>query len=216
MKMEYNSQKELLIIPEYGRNIQNMINYAKTIEDDEYRQHFVEKIVDLMNQMNPQNRNLNDHWEKLWKHVFRISNFKINVIPPIGEIPTASESSAKPKVLEYPPTEKTFRHYGHNVKELIKKALEMEDLEKRQEFVNVIGMYMKTAYRTWNQEHYVSDDIIKNDLTNISGGKLKLSDDVDLGTVHFSHSNKSRKRSNYKGKNNGRDGGRHRNNRRKR
>ena len=213
--MEYNSQKELLIIPEYGRNIQNMINYAKTIEDDEYRQHFVEKIVDLMNQMNPQYRNLNEYRDKLWKHVFRIADYDLKVVPPNGSAPSAEESKIKPKILGYPPTEKTFRHYGHNVKELIKKAVEMEDLEKRQEFVNIIGSYMKMAYRTWNREHYVSDEIVKNDIAKISGGVLKLSDDVVLDSGHH-HPSKKRKRPNYKNKNNDRDSNWNRGNRKKR
>jgi hypothetical protein len=211
--MEYNSQKEILVIPEYGRNIQNMIDYAKTIEDDEYRQHFVEKIIDLMNQMNPQYRNLNEYRDKLWKHVFRIAKYDLKVVPPSGDVPEASESLITPSRIEYPPTEKTFRHYGHNVKQLIKKALEMEDLEKRQEFVDIIGSYMKMAYRTWNREHYVSDEIVKGDLTNMSGGVLVLSDGLVLDTVQNYSPKKWKRSTNYKGKNNGRgrDRDRHRN-----
>lgn len=212
--MDYNSQREKLIIPEYGRNVQHMIEYALTIEDDEYRQHFVERIVDLMYQMNPQSKNLLEYQEKLWKHVFRIAQYKLKVVPTNGEVPSESDSKVVPDKLDYPPNEKSFRHYGHNVKELVKKALEMDDLEKRQEFVNVIGSYMKMAYRTWNREHYVSDEIIKGDLQNMSDGKLVLSDDVSLDTLNFTSNRK--KRSNYHSKNDKRGDHRNRNNKNRR
>lgn len=178
--MEYNSQREDLIIPEYGRNIQKMIQYAKTIEDKAQRQRFVEKVVDLMQQMNPQSRNLDDYREKLWKHVFRIANYELDVVPPIGKIPTPDEAHKRPDIIPYPQSEPRFRHYGSNVQRLIKKAMSMPAGPKREGFVRVIGSYMKLAYRTWNKEHFVSDDVIKNDLEALSNGMLTLADEAAL------------------------------------
>lgn len=186
--MEYNSQKEGLIIPEYGRNIQQLVKHALTIEDREERQIFVERIIKLMMQMHPQNKNMEDYKEKLWRHVFRISDFKIDVDPVEGmEVPTMDNSYVKPDALGYPDAVARFRHYGKNVQRMITKALEMEDLEKQGLYAAIIGNYMKLAYRTWSIEHYVSDEVIVQDLEALSDGKLILStsllDKIPIPTI---------------------------------
>lgn len=174
--MEYNSQKENLIIPEYGRNIQQLVMHALTIEERTERQDFVERIIKLMMQMHPQNKNMEDYKEKLWRHVFRISDFQIDVDPVEGmEVPTQDNSYVKPDAMGYPDAVARFRHYGKNVQRMIAKALEMEDLEKQGHYAAVIGNYMKLAYRTWAAEHYVSDEVIVQDLEALSDGKLTLS-----------------------------------------
>lgn len=181
--MEYNSNKEELIIPEYGRNIQGMIRYARDIADPAKRQAFIEQIVGLMMQMHPQNRNLEDYRDKMWKHVFRIAEYNLDVMPPNGEIPTPEASRKRPEKVPYPTKETRFRHYGHNVQKLIAKALTMEEGRKKEGFVQVIGSYMKLAYKTWNREFYVSDDTIIDDLERLSGGKLKVTDDASLDNL---------------------------------
>jgi hypothetical protein len=181
--MEYNSNKEELIIPEYGRNVQNMIRYARTIPNREERQHFIEQVVALMMQMHPQNRNLEDYRDKLWKHVFRIAEYDLDVLPPNGEIPSPESRVKRPERVPYPTKESKYRHYGHNVQKLIDKAISMEEGPKKDGFVHVIGSYMKLAYKTWNREHYVSDDIILDDLEALSKGKLKMIDDVSLDNL---------------------------------
>ncbi len=190
--LEYNSARENLVIPEYGRNVQKLIDYAKTIEDSEYRQAFVEKIVNLMQQMHPQNRNLDDYRDKLWKHVFRIADYELGVQPPEGLDIRRPEEKSRPEMIGYPEFEAQYRHYGHNVQRLIKKALSMEPGPKKDGFVAVIGSYMKLAYRTWNKEHYVSDDIIKADLENLSNGELSLNESVSIDNL--SNANRRRKR----------------------
>jgi hypothetical protein len=181
--MEYNSKKEELIIPEYGRNIQAMIRYARELPNRAERQAFIEEIVILMMQMHPQNRNLEDYRDKMWKHVFRIAEYNLDVVPPNGEIPRPEDSRKKPEKVPYPTKETKFRHYGHNVQRLVAKALQMEEGPKKEGFVQVIGSYMKLAYKTWNREHYVSDDIIIDDLEHLSGGKLKLLEDASLDNL---------------------------------
>ncbi|TAK38580.1 MAG: DUF4290 domain-containing protein [Saprospiraceae bacterium] len=172
--MEYNSSKEFLIIPEYGRHVQNLINHIKEIENPDERQHFAERIIDLMMQMHPQNRNLEDYVDKLWRHLFQIANYELDVTPPGGVKPTPESSHKKPERVEYPSKDTRFRHYGSNVQKLIAKAISMEDGRKKDAFVQVIGSYMKLAYKTWNREYYVSDDIIIDDLEHLSGARLKL------------------------------------------
>jgi hypothetical protein len=204
--MEYNSQKEDLVIAEYGRNVQNLINYAKSIEDKEKRQFYAEAIVNLMHLMNPAERNDADYLEKLWRHLFRISKYEIDVVPQSGVIPTQESSEYHPSIIEYPENLRDYRHYGYHVKLLIQKASEVTDDEKRYEFSMVIASYMKMAYRTWSKDHYVNDEIIKGDLKAMSKGKLFLNDDEDINVsnvpnvpqrparkVGSSNSNKSRK-----------------------
>lgn len=180
LNMEYNSQRELLIIPEYGRNIQRLILHAKAIEDDEERQLFVEKVLRLMQQMHPQNRNIEDYKERLWKHVFRIAEYDLAVTPPSGIIPNPEDYKKKPEKIAYPLSEAKFRHYGNNVQQLIKKAVSMDPGPKLDGFIQVIGAYMKLAYKTWNKEHFVSDEIIKGDLLSLSDGKLTLPENMSI------------------------------------
>ena len=192
--MEYNSQKEGLIIAQYGRNVQNLINYALKIEDKEKRQSFTEAIIELMNQMNPISRNEEDHIEKLWRHLFRISDYKIDVVPPSGVVPNPESSEYKPSQIPYEKGTKGFRHYGSNVKKLIEKAKELTDEEKKAEFTMIIASYMKLAYRTWNRDHYVNDEIIKGDLKKLSEGALELAEDdvIDVSAVKYTRSSTSR------------------------
>ncbi|MCU0346206.1 MAG: DUF4290 domain-containing protein [Saprospiraceae bacterium] len=212
--MEYNSQKEELIIPEYGRNVQAMIRYAREVPDRNMRQQYIEQIVMLMMQMHPQNRNMEDHRDKTWKHVFRIAEYNLDVMPPNGEIPKPEDSRKRPEKVPYPIRETKFRHYGHNVQKLVARALQMEDGAKKEGFVQVIGSYMKLAYKTWNREHYVSDDIIIEDLEHLSGGKLKVMDDASLdnlsrGNIRRPGDNRDRERERDRGgRNRGGGGGR--------
>jgi len=197
--MEYNSEREELTIPEYGRHVQKLIDYCKTLENGEERQALAELIVRLMMQMNPQSRNIEDYQDKLWKHFFRIANYEIDVAPPSGERPTKADAEVKPDQLHYPEREARFRHYGHLVQELINKAIAMEE-EKREDFTRVIAAYMKLAYKTWNKEHYVSDEVIKADLSAISEGKLKLDENTQIENLNQSSSGKKRQ-STARGKN---------------
>lgn len=183
VELEYNSGRENLIIPEYGRHVQNLINHAKAIEDPEERQKFAERITRLMMQMNPQSKNLEDYHVKLWKHFFRIARYDIEVNPTKGERPTEQDERKQPDRIGYSQSNAKFRHYGQNVQQLIEKALGMEDGPKKDGFVAVIGSYMKLAFITWNKDLYVSDEVIKGDLESLSDGKLKIPADVPIDNL---------------------------------
>ncbi len=219
LDMEYNSEREELIIPEYGRNVQKLINHAKTIEDSKMRQAFVESVIDLMQQMHPQSRNMEDYRDKLWRHVFRIANYELEVDPPTGPRPTSADLYKKPDIIPYPEFGAKYRHYGNNVQQLIKKAIAMEDGPKKEGFVATIGSYMKLAYRTWNKEHYVSDDVIKNDLETLSGGKLSLGDEAAIENLMNTpppHQNRGGSGRRRNGQSNGRGGSQKNRNRNRR
>lgn len=215
--MEYNSNREHLIIPEYGRNVQKMIHYAKKLEDSAERQAYIEKIIDMMQMMHPQSRSIEDYRERLWKHVYRIAEYDLNVDYPYGTAPTEEEGRKRPDQVPYPVSEARYRHYGHNVQELIKKAKEMPEGPRRDGFVSTIGSYMKLAYRTWNKEHYVSDDVIKSDLKGLSKGDLTIDEDENIENLaKGSSNNNNRRRSNNKRSGGGRSRGGRSNYRRKR
>ena len=181
--IEYNSEAEKLIIPEYGRNVQNLIKYCKTIEDDKDRQDFAEQVINLMHQMNPQNKNVPEYRNRLWKHLFVIADFDINVKGPEGLDLSVESSGLKPDPVQYPIKEKKFRHYGHNIKTLIQKAIAMEEGPIKEGFVETIASFMKMAYKNWNREHYVSDEIVLADLETMSEGKLSVAENTSLDTL---------------------------------
>lgn len=208
--MEYNSEKENLIIPEYGRHVQNLVEEAKQIEDPAKKQVFMERIVNLMMQIHPQSRNVEDYIDKLWKHVFRIGKYDLEgVMPPNGILPTREDAAKRPEMINYPESEAKFRHYGHNVQRLIKKAVAMPEGPKRDGFVAVIASYMKLAYRTWNKEHFVSDEVVKSDLEALSNGQLELREELMQETqVPASRRRKRPSSTNNNHNNNNKRGGR--------
>ena len=179
--IEYNTERPDIQYPEYGRSIQEMIYHAKTIASPQQRQATVESIVGLMITLSPSNpnRNMDDFREKLWNHVFAIAGFDLDVTPPPGIVIVKEEDRPKPEPLGYPASSTRKRHYGSSVHALIQKAIEMPEGSKREGFVEVIASYMKLAYKTWNKEHYVSDDIVKEDLEILSNGQLVLHEGHD-------------------------------------
>jgi len=204
-KMEYNSQRDNLAIAEYGRNIQNLLGHVVKVEDEEERQKLANRMVALMLQMNPQSKNLAEYKDKLWRHAFMITDYKLNVKTPSGEVPEETERRLQPEQIPYPTGKSRKRHYGHNVQDMINKAIGMEDEAKKSAFVTVIASYMKLAYQTWNREHYVNDEIIKKDLTELSGGKLQVADNVSIDYTKSQSMNRQRRkpsRNNHKGRSN--------------
>jgi hypothetical protein len=188
--LQYNTGLEELIMPEYGRNVQQLVRHAQTIKDHQYRQAFCEQIVDLIQQLYPQSKNIDDYREKLWKHLFHIAKYNLEAYTPSGEVPRPEDAKKKPERVPYPLQDTRFRHYGNNVQVLIRRALDMEPGAIKDGFVQAIGSYMKLAYKTWNKEHFVSDEIIKNDLAILSANKLSLEDASSIDNL--ANANKNR------------------------
>jgi hypothetical protein len=207
----YNTQQEFLIMPEYGRNVQQLVRHAQKIEDDKMRQAFCEEIVNLIQQLYPQSKNIDDYREKLWQHLFHIAKYKLDAYTPSGRTPRPEDAKKKPERIPYPPHDSRYRHYGNHVHTLINKAIAMEPGVVKDGFVNTIGSYMKLAYKTWNREHYVSDEIIKLDLRTLSKGQLNLEDDSRIDGL--SNASKARSSISSSNNNNNRDRNRPTNNR---
>ena len=213
--MNYNTSREKLVIREYGRNIQSLIRYAITVEDRNKRNKLAEHIIEMMSQLNPQMRSIDEYKRKLWDHLFLISDFKLDVDAPYPMPSPEEMEHTQVMRMEYPRDEIRFKHYGKNVETMVEKALEMEDKEKQQDFAEVIANYMKMVYNIWNSDN-INDEIIKNDLDTLSKGKLSLKDSSNLDTLR--HSNRKKRtntKSNYRDNNkrdNKRGGGRRRTN----
>src|SRR5437867_1250113 len=147
--MEYNTQRNPLVIPEYGRNIQKMIEHAITLEDREERNRAARAIVAVMGYLNPQLQSVTDFKHKLWDHLFIISDFKLDVDSPYP-VPSRDTFQAKPQRIPYPTNEIKYKYYGKTMTNLIMKISEMEEGEKKDQLTQNIANFMKMSYLTWN------------------------------------------------------------------
>ncbi|MEO6405307.1 MAG: DUF4290 domain-containing protein [Ferruginibacter sp.] len=170
--MEYNTTRNHLIIKEYGRHIQKMVEHTLTVEDKETRQQNAYAIIELMGFLNPHLKNVEDFRHKLWDHLFLISDFKLDVDSPYP-IPTRETLKARPEQLRYPKKYPRFNHLGKNIEVVIDKALKEENPEKKQGFANAIAYYMKLTYSNWHKE-LVHDDAIQQELSRITSGELEF------------------------------------------
>ncbi|HRF76930.1 MAG TPA: DUF4290 domain-containing protein [Chitinophagales bacterium] len=202
--MPYNTQLPKLILREYGRHIQQLVDFAVKIEDDEVRNKLVLDIIDMMGTMNPTLRNVEDFRHKLWDHIYMMSDFKLkaNSPYPVPERETLMRKNIK---LKYPKQKIRFAHYGKNIESCVNKASEIEDPAVKQEFAQVIGNYMKLVYQNWNRDN-VNDLTIKQDLESLSNGKLQLDEDSDLDSLTKSTARRQENKPQQQNRNN--NGGR--------
>jgi hypothetical protein len=170
--MEYNTTRNHLIMKEYGRHIQKMVEYLLTLQDKEERQRNAYAVIELMGFLNPHLKNIEDFRHKLWDHLFLISNFELDVDSPYP-IPTRETLKARPERLRYPKKYPKFNHLGKNIEVVIDKALKEENPEKKQGFANAIAYYMKLTYSNWHKE-LVHDDTIQSELSSITKGELEF------------------------------------------
>lgn len=176
--LDYNTDLTPLIISEYGRNIQKMVDFAITVEDKEERNKVARAIIDVMGQLNPHLRDVNDFKHKLWDHLFVISKFKLDVDSPYPK-PNPETFTTKPKSVAYPRNNIRFKHYGKVVEDMIQKAIEMPEGDMKDAFVENIANVMKSFYITWNKDN-VGDEVILEQLKMLSKGQVKLKEGVRL------------------------------------
>lgn len=172
--MEYNTSLPKMIIPEYGRNIQKMIDFAMTVKDREERNKVARAIIDVMGQLNPHLRDVTDFKHKLWDHIFIISDFKLDVDSPYP-LPTAETFQTKPDRVAYPSNDIRYKHYGKTVERIIAKGKEYPAGAEKDALVEQIANLMKRSYLTWNRDS-VNDEVILKQLEELSKGQLKLAD----------------------------------------
>ncbi len=211
--MQYNSQRQPLVLPEHGRNVHQMVHYAKNLETREERTRAIVTIVNMIAQMNPSMKDQTEYLHKLWDHMFIIADYDLDVDSPFPP-PNKEEVEKKPERLPYPVHQIRYKHYGKNIELMIQKAIEMPSGQAKDYYVNAIASYMKVAYRKWNDEK-VSDQVIMDHLEELSGGYLKIDKIIDLQKGN--DNNQSNQKFSGKhagkpaGKNQGKNGPRNRN-----
>lgn len=195
-----------MIIPEYGRNVQRMVDYLLTIEEREERNKQARNLIAIIANLNPQVYETDDDPEhKLWDHLYIMSDFKLAVDAPYP--PPAPESLLeKPKAVEYPATSRRNRHYGNIVKKMIDYGMALPDGEEKKALTESVANVMKKHYLMWNKDH-VEDQVILDNLTQMSEGKLDvkdltLSEKRDLIQNHHNHNNKKKRNNRLKRKSN--------------
>lgn len=170
--LEYNTEREHLIIPEYGRHLQKMVNYAKTRETQEERNRVAKAIISVMGNLQPHLRDVPDFQHKLWDQLFIIADFDLDAESPYP-IPSKEELTSRPEPLNYPQNHPKYRFYGNNIKTMIDVANTWEDGDLKEALVYTIANHMKKCFLNWNKDT-VEDDVIYNHLKELSGGKIDL------------------------------------------
>jgi hypothetical protein len=215
-QFDYNSTRNKLILSEYGRNVQNMVKYIVALPTKEERNRYAQVVIDLMGFLNPHLRDVADFKHKLWDHLHIISDFQIDVDSPYPK-PSMEVIHLKPEPLKYPNQRIRYKHYGKTIELMMEKAKTIEEPERRQHMVQAVANFMKMAYVQWNKDS-VADETILADLRAMSGGQLKLEENVNLARVeyraapHTNQNNTSRGRTNNNQNNRGGGGGARTNN----
>ena len=189
--IEYNTERPHLIIPEYGRHIQKMVDYAVSLEDRDERNKVAKSIISVMGNLNPHLRDVPDFQHKLWDQLFIISDFKLDVDSPFDK-PSREELTERPETLKYPQNPPKYRFYGNNIKRMIDVAVNWEEGDKKEGLILTIANHMKKCFLNWNKDT-VEDDVIFSHLYELSEGKINLKNsDEDLRDAQKLMKNKKR------------------------
>ena len=197
--MDYNSNRKQLILPEYGRNIQNMVNYIMTIEDRDLRNIAAQSLIDVMGNLFTYLRDVADFKHKLWENLAIMADFKLDIDYPYDP-PGPTLLSGKPNTVPYNSGDITYKHYGRIVEMMIKRAAEFEEGPEKESIVQMIADHMKKCYLTWNKET-VDDEKVMADFNELSKGKIDVPEDFQLKETKdllFQKNTKKKQHSNQK------------------
>ena len=207
-KLLYNTERVTLHIPEYGRNVQKMVDYLKTIEDREKRNEQARAVVKVMEILNPAVHLQEDYEQKLWDHLHIISDFSLDVDSPYP-VPAPEKLHEKPLMVPIQKKPVKANHYGRNIESIIDLIAEKEDGEIKTAMIRSLAIYMRQQYLIWNKDS-VSDETIFQDIEKLSDFRIKVPEGLQLGRVDASASysrpginlNRSGKNQNGRQKNN--------------
>jgi len=187
---EYNTSKPRLVLAEYGRNIQKLVEYLSTIEDRDKRNQYAHTLIELMRQLNPDVKEGSESTQKLWDDLYIMSNFTLDVDSPYP-VPEEEILLKKPERVPYHQGGIRYKHYGKNIEMLIEKAATLEDSEEQKAALVAIGKLMKGFYASWNRET-VEDEVIHKNIRELSRKQLDIPiEEVKKGNL-FDSSNKGR------------------------
>jgi len=196
--MQYNTEREHLIIPEYGRHVQKMINHATSLSDKVEQQKCVDAIITFMGQMNPHLRDVKEFTHKLWDHLHIMSDFKLDIQSPYDK-PEIEKFVEKPVKMPYSKNKIRFSYYGNTIPSMIATAIKMNSTEK-EIITGMIANQMKKSYILFN-ESSVDNNIIRLHLKQLSDNQLTLADDFEFirsASVRQGGSNSNKKSSSKK------------------
>ena len=176
--MEYNTARGKMLLPEYGRNVQNMIQHAMDLKDRDERNRASQAIIEVMGQLNPHLRDVDDYRHKLWTHLFVMSNFELDVDTPY-EIPQEEELQERPERVPYPKSKIRFGHFGQYTQKILEQSASMEDEGEREYMTNSMGNFMKKQYLVHNNSS-VENNVIADQLGELSNGDLKIEKPEEL------------------------------------
>ena len=194
--LEYNSERPLMIIPEYGRHIQKLVDHCVALEDKEARNTMAKAIVDVMGNLQPHLRDVPDFKHKLWDQLFIMSGFGLDADSPY-EKPSKEELQEKPESLAYPKSASRYRYYGNNIQTMINVALSWDDGDMKEALLFTIANHMKKCYLNWNKDT-VDDAVIFKHLFDLSDGKF----DLRNSTEELTESKNLLRKRNSQGQNN--------------
>jgi hypothetical protein len=178
MTYDYNTQRKRMALPEYGRNVQKMVDHIKTIEDRDERNRAAKTIIQIMGNLNTHLRDIGDFKHKLWDHLALIADFELDIDSPYP-VPEPSKFVEKPKQVPYKQGDIRFLHYGRIIELLIDAAIELEEGEEKEYLTTLIVNQMKKSYITWNRGQ-VADEVIIGDMKLLSRGRLKMTEGVRI------------------------------------
>ena len=176
--MEYNTTRAKLMLPEYGRNVQEMIAHAMEIADREERNKATRAIIEVMGQLNPHLRDVDDFRHKLWTHLFVMSDFKLDVDSPY-EIPKPETLMSKPDIMEYPKSKIKYGHYGKYTQAILRQSKEVTAEDERQYLKITMANFMKKQFLAYNNDT-VENHVIADQLKDLSQGDLILENPDEL------------------------------------
>ncbi len=178
MSYDYNTQRKRMALPEYGRNVQKMVDHIKTLQDRDERNRAAKTIIQIMGNLNPQIRDIGDFKHKLWDHLAIIADFSLDIDAPFSP-PEREKLVAKPNEVPYRQGDIRFLHYGRIIELMIGAAIRLDEGKEKEYFTNLIVNQMKKSYITWNRSQ-VSDEVIFNDLKLLSRGRLQITEGIKI------------------------------------
>ena len=181
--MDYNTTREKLSMPEYGRNVLKMVEQMKEIPDRNKRTGQARAIVKVMELLNPQVRQLDNYEHKLWDHLYMIAGFDLDVDSPYPA-PVAEEFNTRPVPIPMKGEKIKATHYGRNIEKIINLLCEEPDGEVKTEMIRSLAIYMRQQYLIWNKDS-VSDETIFKDIEKLSEGRLTVPEGLRLHQINF-------------------------------
>ena len=179
--MQYNTQREQLVMPEYGRGIQYMVDLAVSLPSKEERQRCANTIVAIMSRIQPENNGAADSEVRLWNHLAKISRYKLDIDYPVEIVPE-QEAQEHPKPLRYPMQRIRRRHYGHLVESALKYAQTLPDGDERTALVGMVANQMKQNLFVWNRDS-MDENLVMQDIKRYTDGQLQLQPDFRFASV---------------------------------